>query len=103
MSSLSSNILHAIYNDVISKSVFIGTNPFENQLTTDIRVYLLKFLDKIINICQGDLILNQQFLDNIILCMLPDLKPTSKVGQTGLGIKPNDGAKKTNETISLAC
>ena len=55
---MSSTVLHQIFYDVIMKCVFIGNNPFENQLATDLRIYLLKFTDKIINICQGDLVLS---------------------------------------------
>ncbi len=61
LSSMSSHILQQVFNEIIVKCIFIQsntTNPFEGQLATDLRIYLLKFLDKIVHICQGDLIIN---------------------------------------------
>ena len=61
---MSSYILHQIFNDIILKTIFLNStlgstsSPFEMQLATDLRIYLLKFMDKIVNICSGDLVLS---------------------------------------------
>lgn len=75
LSSMSSSILHMIFQDIILKTIFLQPiqNPFEMQLATDLRIYLLKFMDKIVNICSGDLVLSPQFLNCIIDCMYPSL------------------------------
>jgi len=56
----------------------VSQNPFENQLATDLRIYILKFMDKIVNICQGDLILTPQFLSSMIDCMYPSVQKEPK-------------------------
>lgn len=117
MSSMSSNILHSIYNDILLKCIFIPNqsgNPFEGQLATDLRIYLLKFLDKIVTISQGDVVLNSAFLDSIIECKYPSPESLSKksnyLGANSIpveGMALNKEAIKlrenANQTISLAC
>ena len=51
LSSLSSQILHQVFYEVISTHIFVG------DLAPELKVYLLKIAEKIIAICQGDLLL----------------------------------------------
>jgi hypothetical protein len=48
------------------------------QLSTDLRVYLIKFSDKIAQICQGDLVMNHKFLNDLIKTMIPTLIVTEE-------------------------
>lgn len=65
LDSMSSNLLITIFNDVIVKFVF------QDFISSELRVYLLKFADKIVHICKGNLVLNQSLLTNILKFMLP--------------------------------
>jgi hypothetical protein len=57
-----------IFSQIIEKILFTEE---EEQISTDLKIYLIKFSDKIINICQGDIILNHVFLNNLIDTMIP--------------------------------
>ena len=48
-----------VFNEILSKYVF------DQTLATDLRIYLIKFCDKIAQICKGDLILSKDFMENI--------------------------------------
>jgi hypothetical protein len=73
LSSMSSGVLHQLFYEVILKVIFLQntTNPFEHQLATDLRIYLLKIMDKIVTICSGDLVLPSAFLNQIVDCIHP--------------------------------
>jgi hypothetical protein len=48
------------------------------QLSTDLRVYLIKMSDKIMNICEGDVKIEQKFLNDLIKTMIPTLIVTKE-------------------------
>ena len=53
---MSSHILVKIFNDIIQKVIFMeGLEP-------DLQMYLFKFTDKIVQICQGNLTIQEDFL-----------------------------------------
>ncbi|CDW83869.1 UNKNOWN [Stylonychia lemnae] len=112
LSSMSSQVLQQIYNEILIKSIFLGNNPLENQLATDLRIYLLKLTDKIINICQGDLVLNLNFINNMVQTMIPDQRklqnailsnPYNQTISLQNQMEIAKAKQKTSETISLAC
>lgn len=61
LSSVSSHILHAIFYDVVEQTVLQN-----NSYPVEVRVLNCKIADKILTICQGDLILSPQLLDAIM-------------------------------------
>lgn len=73
LSSVSSHILHAIFYDVIEPTLMK-----ESTFPLEVRVFTCKIAEKIFTICQGDLILKSNMLDNVLdlLCnqraLLPD-------------------------------
>lgn len=54
LSSISSNILHQIFFDLLIKTLS------EKEASNELKVLLIKIAEKIISICQGDLILNRK-------------------------------------------
>lgn len=76
LSSLSSEILLALFNDVLCPTIIqfkfeaggnIGIESNNGVFASDICIYLLKITDKIINICKGDIHLNDEFLYAIFI------------------------------------
>ena len=61
LSSDSSHILHAIFYDVIEPTLMK-----ESTCPLEVRVFTCKIAEKIFTICQGDLILKSNMLDNIL-------------------------------------
>ena len=61
LSSVSSHILHSIFYEVIGE---ILTN--DQQTPQEVRVYSCKIAEKIITICQGDLLISNRMLDSLI-------------------------------------
>jgi len=60
LSSISSHILHQIFYNLLCKNIS------DAQVSNDLKLSLIKICDKIISICQGDIILSQQSLDMLI-------------------------------------
>ena len=60
LSSISSQILHHIFTGVIL------SHSFAPEISLDLRAILLRIAEKIVTICQGDLILNPIFLTGIM-------------------------------------
>jgi len=54
LSSISSNILHQIFFDLLVKTLS------DNSASNELKILLIKIAEKIISICQGDLILNKR-------------------------------------------
>lgn len=54
LSSISSNILHQIFFDLLIKTLS------DNNVTSELRILLIKIAEKIISICQGDLVLSKK-------------------------------------------
>jgi hypothetical protein len=54
LSSISSNILHQIFFDLLIKTLS------ESDASSELKVLLIKIAEKIISICQGDLVLNKK-------------------------------------------
>ena len=72
-----------IFDKLLVQYIFMGKydtiSCLQNeQLSNDLRIYLIKFADKICQICQGDLSLNAQFLSNIIKTIIPTLIVTKE-------------------------
>ena len=74
LSSLSSDILLKLFNDVLYPTIMqfkfdnggnIGIENNNEIFASDIWIYLLKITDKIINIWKGDILLNDDFLSII--------------------------------------
>ena len=69
ISSMSSPVLHQLFYEIIQKYLFIP------ELATDLKIYILKITDKVIAICQGDLILSHNFLNSLVNQMLRRKQP----------------------------
>jgi hypothetical protein len=62
--SMASDLLNSIFTEIVSKYAF-------NELVAgDLRVYLLKFADKIVQICKGSVLLSPKLLTDITKFML---------------------------------
>ena len=82
LSSISSHILHQIFYEVILPC--LTNQPFEEdrvkydalddkeeqsilaEFCPELKIYAVKIAEKIITICQGDLIMNKTLLDNLV-------------------------------------
>lgn len=67
-----------IFEAILIKTIFVG--PYDTidclqnqQLASELRIFLIKFADKIATICQGDLMLSASFLSNLVKSMIPTL------------------------------
>jgi hypothetical protein len=66
LSSISSHILHAIFYEVI-EPILLALNPEQpNAIASQVVVFTVKIAEKIITICQGDLIMSKELLDMLI-------------------------------------
>lgn len=83
---MSNEILLELFNDVLVPTImqikFDGQTS-DGVFTTDICIYLLKIADKIINICQGDVQLNNEFLTVIF----KEITKKSKNGTVNLAVQ----------------
>lgn len=61
---MSPDLLLIIYYEVASKYMF------HDLVANELKVYLMKFTDKIIHICKGSILLNQELLTNVVRLML---------------------------------
>ncbi|KRX07972.1 Armadillo-type fold [Pseudocohnilembus persalinus] len=57
LASTSSNILREIFSDICIENVY------KLDIHPNLQIYLLKFMEKIISICQGDLSINSKFIE----------------------------------------
>ena len=68
LSSISSHILHQIFYEVIVPCLI--NQPFEedddSDFSCEVKIYAVKIAEKIITICQGDLIMNRTLLDALV-------------------------------------
>ena len=68
LSSISSHILHQIFYEVIVPCLV--NQPFEDDDDSDfsceVQIFAVKIAEKIITICQGDLIMNRSLLDTLV-------------------------------------
>ena len=76
--STSQFLLKMIFDKLLVSYIFVGKYDTisclqSEQLSNDLKIYLIKFADKICRICQGDLCLNAQFLSNIVKTIIPTL------------------------------
>jgi len=80
LSSISSHILHQLFYNLLVKNIGDPSVP------SDLKLQLIKICEKIISICQGDIVLSTQSLD-----LLLNLNSSSieGVGQTGLQLWQN--------------
>jgi hypothetical protein len=60
LSSISSNILHQIFFDLLVKTLS------EPGASNELKILLIKIAEKIISIWQGDLVLNKKWLDSLL-------------------------------------
>ena len=68
LSSISNQILLDLFDEVLVPTIIkmkFDDQGGETMYAADIFIYLLKITDKIINICQGDIRLNNEFLTTI--------------------------------------
>lgn len=56
----SSQILHTIFQDILLPNLFLP------ELRNDLKIYLFRLSEKIINICQGDLVIGISFYSNLL-------------------------------------
>jgi hypothetical protein len=70
--SMSPDMLQVVFHEIVAKFVFHDT------VSSELRVYLLKFADKIAHICKSSVTLQSQFLDNVVRIMLTPSQPKSK-------------------------
>jgi len=81
LSSISSHILHQIFYEVILPC--LTNQPFEEdkvrfdamekedqilqaEFSAEVKIFAVKIAEKIITICQGDLIMNKTLLDTLV-------------------------------------
>jgi hypothetical protein len=75
LSSISSHILHQLFYEVIMPSMTSTT------CSSEIKGFAIKIAEKIITICQGDLVLNKTALDSF-LSQITSSKSSSDQSQT---------------------
>ena len=78
LSSISSNILHQIFFDLLVKTLSEGKSPNE------LKILLIKIAEKIISICQGDLVLNKRCLESLLT--FASLQNIESLGQAGASL-----------------
>lgn len=78
LSSISSNILHQIFFDLLVKTLS------ESGASNELKSLLIKIAEKIISICQGDLILNKKCLDSLL--SFASLQNIESLGQAGASL-----------------
>ena len=78
LSSISSNILHQIFFDLLVKTLS------EQTASNELKISLIKIAEKIISICQGDLILNKKCLDSLL--SFASIHNIESLGQAGASL-----------------
>ena len=78
VNSTSSYLLKSMFETVLQESVFQGGYDTihsiqDGQLHPDLRLYLLKLVDRIAQLCKGDLSVSQKFLNDLMRTMIPAL------------------------------
>ena len=66
LSSVSSQILHQMFYEMITP--YVASGALEDA-PSELQNYVLKLAEKMINICQGDLLFSPQFLTALLLLM----------------------------------
>jgi len=91
---MSSDLLLTIFNEVATKFMFNETT------SSELKVYLLKFADKIIHICRGSILVDHSFLSNVVRLMLPSQATLgAKKKQENLLIRQDEMVGKLCQTI----
>lgn len=78
LSSISSNILHQIFFDLLVKTLS------DSNASNELKILLIKIAEKIISICQGDLILNKRCLDSLL--SFASIHNIESLGQAGASL-----------------
>lgn len=78
LSSISSNILHQIFFDLLVKTLS------EPGASNELKVLLIKIAEKIISICQGDLILSKKCMESLLA--FASLHYIESLGQAGASL-----------------
>lgn len=78
LSSISSNILHQIFFELLVKTLS------EPGATNELKILLIKIAEKIISICQGDLILNKKCMESLL--SFASLHNIESLGQAGASL-----------------
>ena len=78
LSSISSNILHQIFFDLLVKTLS------DLHASNELKILLIKIAEKIISICQGDLILNKRCLDSLL--SFASIHNIESLGQAGTSL-----------------
>lgn len=68
LSSISSHILHQIFYSVIVPCLTDTSLDFglEQEYPAELKIFGVKIAEKIITICQGDLIMSKSFMDSLV-------------------------------------
>lgn len=92
--SMSSDLLLTIFHEIAIKCMF------SDGISSELKVYLLKFADKILHICKGSILINHSFLTNVVRAMLPtQASPGSKKKQDNLSSRQDEMVGKLCQTI----
>lgn len=78
LSSISSNILHQIFFDLLVKTLS------DSSASNELKILLIKIAEKIISICQGDLILNKKCMESLL--SFSALHNIEALGQAGASL-----------------
>ena len=78
LSSISSNILHQIFFDLLIKTLS------ETTASNELKILLIKIAEKIISIWQGDLVLNKKSLDALLT--FSSIQNIESLGQAGASL-----------------
>ena len=94
--SMSPDLLLIIYYEVASKYMF------HDLVANELKVYLMKFTDKIIHICKGSILLNQELLTNVVRLMLITPAGQSAVNSKQKSKSP-DLSSRQDEMLTKMC
>ena len=78
LSSISSNILHQIFFDLLVKTLS------EKSASNELKILLIKIAEKIISICQGDLVLNKRCMESLL--SFASIHNIESLGQAGASL-----------------
>lgn len=81
--STSSFLLAEVFEKILQPTIFYGSYDTihglqSEQFATELRLYLIRFADRIAQINQGDLVLSAPFLNNIMKTIIPTLLITKE-------------------------
>ena len=76
---------------------------FQDFVAAELRVYLLKFADKIVHICKGNLALNHNLLSNVLKFMLPAQQAQTNKAKNGKFLETGIISSRHEEMIGKVC